>query len=137
MERIFDAKHVRGWIQRERRRMRQAQLRREKFVVEFERKKLAACAGGDRSNQPSWVINPWPHKTVVLTLGHSDHGAIHTAGERENVLTMTPPWPLKHVPVRVDASGEEVAHAGRMDDFEDEEEEEEEEPSTAASVDEY
>jgi hypothetical protein len=39
--------------------------------------------------------------------------------------------------VRVDASGEEVAHAGRMDDFEDEEEEEEEEPSTAASVDEY
>jgi hypothetical protein len=118
--------------------MHQAKLRREKFVVEFEQKKLAACAAGDRSSQPSWVINPWPHKTVVLTLGHSDHGVIHSAGERENVLTMTPPWPLRHVPVTVDATAEEVAQAGRADDFEDEEEEEEEEePSTAQSADEW
>ena len=102
-----------------------------RFVAEFERVKLAACERGDRADQPSWVINPWPHKTVPLTLQYSDEADSMTwtgcHHDCEHKLTMTPPWPVTAPAVVAQLSEAQIQQAQRMDDFEEEEEEAEEE----------
>ena len=99
-----------------------------RFVAEFEREKLAACERGDHADQPSWVINPWPHKTVPLTLRYSDEAdSVTWTGchhDCEHGLTMTPPWPVAAPAVVAQLSVAQIQQAQRMDDCEEEEEEE-------------
>jgi hypothetical protein len=99
------------------------------FVESFEAKKLAACARGIRGDTPSWVINPWPHHSIPLSLGHSEAGMIWTnTPNHTHKHTMTPPWPLKQAPVTVEVDLEELLQEAGMPDGPAEEEEEEAEP---------